>query len=193
MDALKDTLQRMAKIANSLDKHGISLRFINHPDDSNGQFDKLTSPDEVMSKVSDIYPTGATNIGTVLDRKIVKPMIIDKAKAMTLKKPVMVTIITDGEVSSSSISLCDQPGHAYNYIRSHFRRIALFCVTLSVLAKDVPSSKNTETLQLFLLYPALEAVGKRRGMSQNLKRTMRSKIWSFAARKGWMRSFATLK
>ena len=192
MDALKDTLQRMAKIANSLDKHGISLRFINHPDDSNGHFDKLTSPEEVMSRVSDIYPTGATNIGTVLNTKIVKPMIIDKAKATTLRKPVMVTIITDGEVSSS-IGLCNQPRYTYNYIRSHFQKIAPFYVTRSGLAKDVPSSKITETLLLFLLYPALEAIGKRRGMSQNLKRTMRSKIWSFAARKDWMRSFATWK
>ena len=48
-----------------------------------------------------MYQSG-TRLGTVLLRKVLEPMILDKANRRELKKPVIVAIITDGEESGDS-------------------------------------------------------------------------------------------
>jgi hypothetical protein len=55
--------------------------------------------DEIMRKVDRVKFSGGTRLGTVLDSKIVQPLVIQKAKNDKFKRPLIAVIITDGEVS----------------------------------------------------------------------------------------------
>lgn len=100
VEALKSTLQRVSQVATVLEPSGISIRFLNHQHDENGDFDNLDDVNLIMTKVNIVYRSegGATRLGTVLNRKIVLPMIINKLQQRSLEKPLIVLIITDGEV-----------------------------------------------------------------------------------------------
>lgn len=99
MSALKDTLERVATFATILSTDGISLRLLNHNEDDKGDFDHLITVKSITKKLEKIQCSGNTKLGTILEKKIIKPMILDKAGKGELKKPVIVVIITDGEVS----------------------------------------------------------------------------------------------
>lgn len=105
MPALQDMLQRVAKFTTVLNPDGISVRLLNYVGDENGQFDRLRTVEDIK-KLANVNCSGDTRLGEILNRKIVKPMILDKAKKGTFKKPVIVVIITDGEVSAHPGSLC---------------------------------------------------------------------------------------
>jgi len=92
---LKDTLSRVAEFATILEPGGISVRFLNYHED----FDGLVSAKEIEEKVAKVPFSGETKLGTVLNKKIVQPMIIEKVRKQKLKKPVFVVLITDGQVS----------------------------------------------------------------------------------------------
>ena len=94
--ALKDTLIRVATFATFLNPTGISLRFLNHPTDRS--FDDLKSVHDIMSKVENIVFSGRTRLGTELNDQIVKPLI-EKAEQRKLARPLIVLVITDGEVT----------------------------------------------------------------------------------------------
>lgn len=94
---LKDTLQRVVKFATILQPEGISLRFLNYSNDRD--FNDLKEEKDIMSIVNSVNVSNGTPLGENLDTKIVRPMIIDKAVAGCLEKPVIVVIITDGEAS----------------------------------------------------------------------------------------------
>jgi hypothetical protein len=100
MPALKDTLERVATFATILSTDGISIRLLNYNKDGDGDFDHLKTVKSVAQKLEKIQCSGDTRLGTILEKKIVKPMILEKATAGTLKKPIIIVIITDGEVSS---------------------------------------------------------------------------------------------
>jgi hypothetical protein len=97
-DSLKITLQRVARIATTLQPEGISIRFLNYPGDSD--FDNLTTPQEVGSIIDRVSARGPTPLGGMLNQKVVQPLIIKKAVEDRLDKPVIVVIITDGKVRS---------------------------------------------------------------------------------------------
>jgi hypothetical protein len=99
MSALKDTLERVARFATILSPDGISLRLLNYNEGDKGNFDHLTTVKSITEKFEKIQCSGDTKLGTILEKKITKPMILDKAGKGVLKKPVIVVIITDGEVS----------------------------------------------------------------------------------------------
>jgi hypothetical protein len=97
LGVLQDTLQRVTKFATILQPEGISLRFLNYGND--GDFDGLKEEKDIMSIVKSVNASNGTPLGEKLHKKIVQPMIIDKAIAGCLEKPVIVVIITDGEAS----------------------------------------------------------------------------------------------
>lgn len=99
---LKDTLRRVAEFATKLEPAGISLRFLNYPHDEQSSFDALNSVAEIMGKTEQVYKLngGATQLGTKLNAKVVQPMVIDKVNSGEFRKPIIVILITDGEVSS---------------------------------------------------------------------------------------------
>jgi hypothetical protein len=92
---LAETVHRITPVATTLNEAGISLRFINYSRD--GKFDDISQPKEVERTLRMVAPGGTTKIGTILRNKIIDP-ILEKARAGTLDAPVLVVIITDGEV-----------------------------------------------------------------------------------------------
>jgi hypothetical protein len=89
----------VSEFATYLEPSGISIRFLNFKGD--GNFNNLADVNDIMQKIQMIDYNGNTQLGLFLGEKIVNPMIIEKAESNTLKKPVIVVVITDGEVSLS--------------------------------------------------------------------------------------------
>ena len=107
---LKQILDYAVQAAMLFDYDGISIRFLNwsprklypgeHPqpgevteDRLNGIKDKQ-SLDFIMNNISF---RGLTPLGTSMERKIVNPFFRDPAGSNTLRKPVLVIAITDGQ------------------------------------------------------------------------------------------------
>jgi hypothetical protein len=101
IEVLKDTLRRIAEFATILTPEGISIRLLNYEQDETGDYDNLRTVDQIERLIDRIRFENGTPLGTVLDRKIVQPLILKKAENGTLKKPLIVVTITDGEVSPS--------------------------------------------------------------------------------------------
>lgn len=103
--ALNETLWRVADIATLLSPDGISVRFLHYnelmPLD---RLDNLKTSREIQDRLDKVYWNGPTPLGLKLAQTIVEPMIIDKVKRDELAKPVIVVVITDGEVSQHSPS-----------------------------------------------------------------------------------------
>jgi hypothetical protein len=93
--ALQETVKNVAKFATQLEPSGISIRFLNYDQDTN--FDNLTDLNDIECKTKKIFYNGDTRLGQKLQSKVISP-IVKKAKANVLRKPVIVALITDGEV-----------------------------------------------------------------------------------------------
>lgn len=96
---LKDTLKRVAYFATLLEPTGISLRSLNYTNDGSGDFDNLKKVDEIMRRVDRVKFSGGMKLGTVLNSKIVQPLVIQKANNDKFKRLLIAVIITDREVS----------------------------------------------------------------------------------------------
>lgn len=95
MQAMRTFLKRISTIAHFFDPEGISIRFLNHK----RQYDSVTQEEVIDNILSDVPFHGCTQIGTKLREKIVDPLVIEPARAEQLKKPMLITMITDGKVS----------------------------------------------------------------------------------------------
>jgi len=100
MQALLDTLGRVTTFATILCPDGISIRVLNYSGDTDGQWDKLKTVEDVNKRMDKITLQAGSRLGTILSSKVLEPMILNKAKSHSLKKPVIIVIITDGEASS---------------------------------------------------------------------------------------------
>jgi hypothetical protein len=94
---LQETVHDIGEFVIELEESGLSLRFINFGQDKDGSFDSLTDLKTIDRKVAMGLNKGDTKLGTQLGQKIVNH-IVRKAKVKQLKKPVIIAIITDGEV-----------------------------------------------------------------------------------------------
>ncbi|KAI9854542.1 MAG: hypothetical protein M1813_000955 [Trichoglossum hirsutum] len=95
ISALKDTLQHVAEIATCLEPSGISVRFLNHKQDTG--FNNLTDLRDIENMIDSVNFRGGTQLGRALESKIIQPMVIQKAKDESFKKPLITIVITDGE------------------------------------------------------------------------------------------------
>jgi hypothetical protein len=102
--ALEDTLQHVAKFATKLEPSGISIRFLNFSQDR--EFNNLNDVEDIVQKVRAVGYDGPTKLGQTLYFKIVLPMIFQKARQNTFTKPIIVMVITDGEVSMADYLGC---------------------------------------------------------------------------------------
>jgi len=107
MVALKKTAKHVATIANALKETsnhvgGLSIRFINYSGDSH--MNNIGTVAGVEQALSNVYASGATEIGTQLRRKVLQPFIVDvlERPGGKLDKPFLITIITDGEPAGES-------------------------------------------------------------------------------------------
>lgn len=93
--ALQETVKNVAELATRLEPSGISIRFLNY--DQDWDFNNLTSVADIEQKTKMVLYDGDTRLGQQLQAKIVSP-ILQKARNGSLRKPVIVAIVTDGEV-----------------------------------------------------------------------------------------------
>ncbi len=99
--ALEKFLNLSATIAAYFDKEGLSVRFINSP----LRYDGIKTGRDISTIVlRNLQYNGSTRIGTNLREKVTEKMVVEPARAGTLAKPVLVIIITDGEVWCSVFS-----------------------------------------------------------------------------------------
>jgi len=99
-DYLIELVTRIARIATKIvpdDMAGVDLRFINN------NFASNLSGTEVLQTMKRVWPDGATEIGTNLREKILKPLVYDiidltvsTTSPIPFKRPLLVCIITDG-------------------------------------------------------------------------------------------------
>lgn len=85
---------RIARITTLIlpEGEGVALRFINQRTNESTSLD-LAGIQQVLNAA---YPNGDTNIGTTLRDRILKPLVFDPLAAGTLKRPLLVSILTDG-------------------------------------------------------------------------------------------------
>ncbi|KAI1652610.1 ankyrin [Daldinia decipiens] len=93
ISAQQHLAKRITKFATFIipDEDGVELRFTN----SSVSGSRLREA-EVETVMTNMQPTGDTDIGTNLIAKILKPLVYDKLDNKQLKRPLLVSIITDG-------------------------------------------------------------------------------------------------
>ena len=105
VDLVKLTLDRVKAIATSVgrfDQSGINIRFLNYANDASGDFDNMTDPTSISQRVGNVYQTlrGGSQLGGRLYSKIIIPFIYERVKGGRFDKPLVVVLITDGQVRS---------------------------------------------------------------------------------------------
>ena len=119
VDDLKAVLSRLLFAVMLFDDDGISVRCMNTSPDV--RLDNIKSEQEVEMLVSNIPFKGLTPLGTELGRRVLEPLVISKAVAGKLNKPVMVITITDGQPSGE---LTGNDRTLHETIRSASARLA---------------------------------------------------------------------
>ncbi|KAJ9091412.1 hypothetical protein QFC19_009122 [Naganishia cerealis] len=92
IEDLKLILSRVAFACSLFDHDGINIRFLNSQYDGN----HINSEQAAMQLLSQVKFSGLTPLGTVLDQKILQPMLLQPARSNALQKPLLVICITDG-------------------------------------------------------------------------------------------------
>lgn len=93
IDDLKLILQKTAFAASLFDSDGIEIRFMN----SDVQGNNVRSAQEVDALLQRIQFKGLTPMGSQLKRKVLEPLVVQRARANQLRKPALVITITDGQ------------------------------------------------------------------------------------------------
>lgn len=88
-------VSRVSKIILPLALEGISVRFINHPVET---YENIDSVDTLKRLIKRVKYEGDTQIGRMMKKKILNPMVIEKSRDGPLKTPLLIIVITDGEV-----------------------------------------------------------------------------------------------
>ncbi len=105
--ALIRTLQSVADWATRLEPKGISIRFLNHTGDGDGSFDNLTHLKDIKDVCHKVKFEGDTYLGGMLRKKILNRRIME-AERVGLTRPLIVAVITDGEVCLPSLWTHDE-------------------------------------------------------------------------------------
>lgn len=105
---LKVILTRVAYAASLFDDDGVSIRFMN----SSRQDDRVTSEPQIEAIVDSVGFKGLTPMGTSLQSKVLAPLVIRPAKEGSMRKPVLVITITDGQPAGEA------PTAVFDVIRS---------------------------------------------------------------------------
>ncbi|BGP27524.1 von Willebrand factor, type A domain containing protein [Rhodotorula toruloides] len=96
IDDAKLVVSRVATASTLFDTDGMSVFFLNSP--VVGQ--AITNEQQAQALVSSVQFSGLTPLGTALKQNILQPLVVQPAFSNTLRKPVLVILITDGEPSS---------------------------------------------------------------------------------------------
>lgn len=100
--ALKRAMDRNINIATTFDTEGVHVRFLNYPlKSSQVDLDGIQDTGHMGQIWDDVQWKGGTEIGRMLSEKVLQPFVLEKAMRDELRKPVLVSIITDGQVRSA--------------------------------------------------------------------------------------------
>lgn len=107
-EAMQRTLRELVKISSLLLPKGITIQFLNTNSDKKDLYENIDTGDKVDNIFKDASFLAikrmvwrSPEIGDVVNRDIVHPMIIRKARAGELKRPVITIMLTDAEVRKS--------------------------------------------------------------------------------------------
>jgi hypothetical protein len=97
-ESQRQLVKRITRITTYIvpDDDGVELRFINSSDGGS----KLRA-DQVEAIMNRVRPDGATELGTNLVNKILRPMVYDKLPGKQLRRPLIVSVLTDGRPGGS--------------------------------------------------------------------------------------------
>ena len=102
---LQESIKSLVKITGFIHGEGIALRWLNYKTPVGGRAAlmepmNLKEEKEVERLIQDIKPhlKGPTKLGHSLREKVLEKLLYRKVEEETLTKPLLVTIITDGEV-----------------------------------------------------------------------------------------------
>ncbi len=98
IEDLKVVISEIAKVVEQFDDDGIELRWFNSAKTANG----VTDVAAVDAFFAGNAFQGTTPMGASLKSKVLDPLFHAKVKAKTLKKPVLVFVITDGAPDSKA-------------------------------------------------------------------------------------------
>ncbi|TKA76994.1 hypothetical protein B0A49_01980 [Cryomyces minteri] len=93
---LKLILQRVAYAAALFDDDGISIRFMNTVLPEH-MCNNVRSEQQIEQIVANVQFKGLTPMGTELRKKVIDGIVLDNARRGTLRKPILVITITDGQ------------------------------------------------------------------------------------------------
>lgn len=93
IDDLKAILERVTSVATLFDSDGIALRAMNLP----AQQDGVRDASQAAAYVDQLRYDSGTPLGHSMEDKILKPLLHRRLKDKTLRKPLLVITITDGE------------------------------------------------------------------------------------------------
>lgn len=111
IEDMKLILQKVAFAASLFDTDGIEIRFMN----SDLQGNNVRSAQDVESLVRQANFKGLTPMGTMLRLKVIDPLVVSKARAQQLRKPVLIITITDGQpAGEANGSVFEAIKHASN-------------------------------------------------------------------------------
>ncbi|GAT22531.1 hypothetical protein RIB2604_01505670 [Aspergillus luchuensis] len=106
--AMQRTLRELVKISSLLLPKGITIQFLNTNGDKKDLYENINTGDKVDNIFKDAsfldikrVVWSSPEIGDVVNRDIVHPMIIRKARAGELKRPVITIMLTDAEIRSA--------------------------------------------------------------------------------------------
>lgn len=100
IDDLKLILSRVAFATSLFDEDGIQVRFMNSTDQGNG----IRNEQQVNEMIGRTRFSGLTPMGRELQNKILAPLVLQSARNGSLRKPVLVITITDGQPTGENSS-----------------------------------------------------------------------------------------
>lgn len=131
IDDLKLILSRVAFATSLFDDDGIQVRFMNSTDQGNN----IRNEQQVSEMVSRTRFSGLTPMGRELNAKILQPLVLQPARSGSLRKPVLVITITDGQptgessgdvakiISSASAELARNPRYGRGAVAFQFAQV----------------------------------------------------------------------
>lgn len=93
IDDLKLILGRVSYATSLFDDDGVQIRFLNSTVEGNG----IRNEQQVQELVGRVSFSGLTPVGTSLQKKILEPLVVSPAQNRSLRKPVLVITVTDGQ------------------------------------------------------------------------------------------------
>ncbi|GLA39964.1 hypothetical protein AnigIFM63309_007568 [Aspergillus niger] len=127
--ALKKTLRHLVTISSLLLPKGITIRFLNTNNDGKDLYENITEGYQVDRIFQDakfidfISLWNGPEIGDIVNQDIIHPMIIRKARAGELRRPVITIMLTDADIPpgqgretlTSSIRTCKEAKELEKY------------------------------------------------------------------------------